>query len=84
MVKFQGLTAAAGAMLSPQAQGSTRDQQLALTLLQAMGADSLVPRGPEPVMGRVANAPWRTNGSMWCGLPVFSAEVTGFTSLQNH
>lgn len=57
MVRFQGLTAGAlGVMLSAQAHGSTGDQHLAFnppTLLEAMGADSLVPRGPEPVMDRV-------------------------------
>lgn len=57
VVRFQGLTAAAlGVMLSAQAQGSRGDQCLAFTpstLLDKMSADSLVPRGPEPVMDRV-------------------------------
>lgn len=65
MVRFQSLTAAAaaaavaaalGTMLSAPALGSKGDSDLAFTLLEAMGADSLVPRGPEPVMDRaVAN-----------------------------
>lgn len=70
MVKFQGPTAAAvGVMLSAQALGSTRNQCLAHTppphhqpsdslypppLGDAVSADSLVPRGPEPVMDRAA------------------------------
>lgn len=53
MVRFQGLTAAAlGVMLSAHAQGSTGDQRLACTP-HPLSADSLVPRGPEPVMDRV-------------------------------
>ncbi len=59
VVRFQGPTAAAlGVMLSAQARGSTEEQRVASppTLLEAMSADSLVPRSPEPVMDRaVAN-----------------------------
>lgn len=57
MVRFQGLTAAAlGVMLSAHAQGSTGDQRLACTpphTPHPHSADSLVPRGPEPVMDQV-------------------------------
>lgn len=79
MVRFQGLTAAAlGVMLSAQAQGSTGDQHLAPppTLLEA---DSLVPRGPEPVMDRVvANEFPNANRGMWPTPhpPASSAELT--------
>lgn len=71
MVRFQGPTAAAvGVMLSAQALGSISNRCLPPRpqnssdslhpppLRDAVSADSLVPRGPEPVMDRaVANGP---------------------------
>lgn len=53
VVKFQGLTAAAalGVMLSAEAHGITVKQPPP-NLLEAIGADILVPQDPEPVMDR--------------------------------
>lgn len=90
MVRFQGLTASAlGVMLSARAQGSTGDQCLAYTppplppphptLLDTVSADSLVPRGPEPVMDRVVANELPNSRMEACGVvhipPASSATV---------
>lgn len=56
MVRFHGLTAAATCDAICSSSGEHRGPTCSLhppPLIEAMGADSLVPRGPEPVMDRV-------------------------------
>lgn len=84
MVRFQGLTVAAlGVMLSAQAQGSSGEHRGPMSppppLLDSVSADSLVPRGPEPVMDRVVANELPNSRMEACGVvhipPASSATV---------